>query len=810
MSAPQTQAGCPPQPRLARLLDASLPPDEAAELFRHVAGCAACRRVLDTLRGDTEVVPPTESPPTQAMPSLAQPDHYPFLAPAELPDEIGRLGPYRVKRVLGEGGMGLVFEAEDPALERRVALKVMRPDVAADAAFRTRFVREAKASAAVTHDHIAAVYQAGEAANAVGGPPVPFLAMQFLTGETLLERLRRDGPLPPAEVARIGRETAEGLAAAHEKGLIHRDIKPANLWLEAPKGRVKLLDFGLARAASRDTSLTEKGLVVGTPQYLSPEQARGQDLDARSDLFALGVVLYQCLTGKFPFDGRDTLAVLTALAVDEPEPLERAAPQTPPELVALVRGLLAKNRADRPASAREVADHLAALTGPDSGLTPTRLVPRSVPPRRRLVWLAGAAAVALAATAAVLALRPTTPASPAAAAAPIRVGVLHSQTGPMAASELPVIDATLMAIEELNAAGGVLGRRLEPVVVDGASEPRTFLRGAERLIGDEKASVVFGCWTSASRKTVVPVFEREDHLLVYPVQYEGLEQSPNVLYAGAAPNQQIVPAVEWLLRQGKRKPYLVGSDYVFPHTANAIIRDTLRNTPGVTVIDEQYLPLAATDSEVTLMAKRIAAAQPDCILSTVNGDANIRLFRELRAAGVTSEAVPTVSFSLGESDLPALGPAAAGDYAAWNYFQAIDSPANANFLARLAAYRQARRRPVPPASDPMASAYEGVHLWARAAAAAGSPEPAAVRPHLGGQSFDGPEGRVKVDAATRHLWKAFRLGRVAAGGGRFELVPTDEAPIRPEPFLRSRDRAAWEGFLKKLHAEWGGWEAPRR
>jgi serine/threonine protein kinase len=289
-----------------------------------------------------------------------------LLAPPLEPGEVGRLGPYRVLRVLGVGGMGIVFHAEDPRLKRPVALKAMLPLLAASPSARERFLREAQAAAAIDHDHIVTIYQVDEDRG------VPFLAMQLLQGETLEGRLRREKRLPPGLVVRVGREIAEGLAAAHERGLIHRDIKPANIWLEAGRDRVKILDFGLARAARADTQLTQPGAMVGTPAYMAPEQAKGQPVDARSDLFSLGCVLYRCCTGELPFKGVDTLSILTALATVTPRPVRELNPVVPAALSDLIMQLLAKDPAGRPASARAAADALAALEGPTAQPPPPR------------------------------------------------------------------------------------------------------------------------------------------------------------------------------------------------------------------------------------------------------------------------------------------------------------------------------------------------------------------------------------------------------------------------------------------------------
>jgi serine/threonine protein kinase len=287
---------------------------------------------------------------------LAPPTDYPFLAPPEGPEEIGRLGNYLIRKVLGTGAMGIVFEAQDLHLKRLVALKVMKPSLAAQADFHRRFLREAQLTAAIDHEHIVTIYQVGEDRG------IPFLAMKLLQGESLEARLSRcGGRLPLPEVLRIGREIAEGLAAAHAKGLVHRDIKPANIWLEEDRNRVKIVDFGLARGAGADAHFTQAGAVIGTPSYMAPEQANGEEVDARCDLFSLGAVLYRMSTGRLPFDGKDTLAVLTALATKTPLPPNKIVPSLPRAFSDLVMRLLAKERDKRPQSAREVIERIKAI-----------------------------------------------------------------------------------------------------------------------------------------------------------------------------------------------------------------------------------------------------------------------------------------------------------------------------------------------------------------------------------------------------------------------------------------------------------------
>lgn len=388
----------------------------------------------------------------------------------------------------------------------------------------------------------------------------------------------------------------------------------------------------------------------------------------------------------------------------------------------------------------------------------------------------------------------------------IRVGVLHSLTGTMAVSETGVVDATLLALERLNAAGGLLGMAIEPVVVDGRSHWPTFAAEAERLIVSENVSVVFGCWTSASRKTVLPVFETHDHLLFYPVQYEGLERSPNIVYLGAAPNQQILPAVDWAVRRFGRRIYLAGSDYVFPRTANAIIRDQVlrfdQARDGVAnIVGEGYRPLG--DQDFSRMIFDIRRLQPDCVINTVNGDSNIGLFKGLTAAGLGPERQPIVSLSIGEPEIATMDGLAAGSYAAWNYFQSVATAENRGFVD---AFRQ-RFGGERVIGDPMEAAYTGVAIWARAVTAAASPDPRAVRAKLGGIALPAPVGPVSVDAATQHLSKPVRIGR-AQPGGQFEIVWESPGAVHPIPYPDTRTEAAWDDHLQRLRRRWNGeWAA---
>jgi Leucine-rich repeat (LRR) protein len=385
----------------ARALSTSIDGPEAAPL----------RRLVERLQ---RLGPPaiSEGPttsgetPSNDDPAVAQGARADFLAPPAGPGEIGRLGRYRILKQLGAGGMGIVFQAEDPRLKRTVALKVLKPEAAEKARARARFLREAQSAAGLEHEHIVTIFEVSDEG------AVPYLAMQCLSGVSLEERLRRSGPFTVPQVLRLGRQIARGLAAAHEHGLIHRDIKPANLWLEPEHGgHVKILDFGLARAAEDEEHLTQYGTLLGTPAYMAPEQARGEAVDARSDLFSLGVVLYRLTSGRLPFRGEGTMAVLTALATQTPTPLGDVCRGVPPALAELVMQLLAKDPAQRPQSAAEVASRLHAIeraTSPAPDSTATEVVSHvavpiampvaaSAPPaRRRRRWPYVAAAILVA------------------------------------------------------------------------------------------------------------------------------------------------------------------------------------------------------------------------------------------------------------------------------------------------------------------------------------------------------------------------------------------------------------------------------
>ncbi len=372
-------------------------------------------------------------------------------------------------------------------------------------------------------------------------------------------------------------------------------------------------------------------------------------------------------------------------------------------------------------------------------------------------------------------------------AEPVKIGVLHSLTGTMAVSEKPLVDAVRLAVEEINARGGLLGQAVEAVVADGKSDPKVFAAEAERLIEQDHVSVLFGCWTSTCRKAVKAVVEKHGHLLLYPVQYEGMEQSAHILYTGAAPNQQIVPGTRWAMQKFGAHVYLLGSDYVFPHTANIIIGDLINASEGK-VLGERYLPLGGT--EVAEIIQDIARKKPDVVLTTLNGDSNAAFFAALVKAGLSD--LPLVSFSVEESGMQAWnGGQLSRHYAVWSYFQSLPGEGNQRFVS---AYR-ARFGADRVTSDPVEAAYVGVNLWARAVQDVNSIEPGRVNPALLRQSISSPSGIAAVDADSRHLWKMMRVGKVRRDG-QFEQVFVSVAPLRPTPWPGYRSRDAWQALLE--------------
>lgn len=357
----------------------------------------------------------------------------------------------------------------------------------------------------------------------------------------------------------------------------------------------------------------------------------------------------------------------------------------------------------------------------------------------------------------------------------VNVGVLHSFSGTMAISEVAVANATTLAIEEINAAGGVLGAQLMPIVEDGASEPAIFSQKAAKLIEEDGVVTVFGGWTSASRQAMLPVFERTGNLLWYPVQFEGNECSPNIMYSGAQPNQQALPALDWAFEQGYTRFFLIGSDYVYPQTANFILNTHIADRGGE-VLGEEYIPLG--DTNFSSVINKVRAAEPELIFNTLNGDSNVAFFKQLEAAGFDSETLPIMSFSIAEQEAQAMGvELVEGNYAAWNYFQSLENDANAAFIE---AYRAAYGEDAV-ITDPMMHGYINVYLWKAAVEAAGTFDVDAVREASYGLVLeDTPMGTITIDS-NQSIFQTVYVGQIDADG-QFDIIWDSGDAVEPEPY----------------------------
>ncbi|RRS06012.1 urea ABC transporter substrate-binding protein [Aquabacterium soli] len=390
----------------------------------------------------------------------------------------------------------------------------------------------------------------------------------------------------------------------------------------------------------------------------------------------------------------------------------------------------------------------------------------------------------------------------AQAADTIKVGVLHSLSGTMAISETVLKDTVLMAIDEINAKGGLLGKKLEPVVVDPASNWPLFAEKAKQLLTQDKVAVTFGCWTSVSRKSVLPVYKENNGLLFYPVQYEGEELEKNVFYTGAAPNQQAIPAVEYLMSKdgGSAKRFvLLGTDYVYPRTTNKILRAFLKSK-GVADADimEEYTPFGHSDYQTIIakIKKFSSEGKKTAVVSTINGDSNVPFYKELGNQGLKAKDVPVVAFSVGEEELRGVDTKPlVGHLAAWNYFMSIKNPTNAEFIKKWTAYAKAKNIPghkdKPLTNDPMEATYIGINMWAQAVKKAGTTDTDKVIAAMAGQTFPAPGGFMsKMDEKNHHLHKPVFIGEVKADG-QFKVVWKTSGPVKAQPwspFIAGNDK----------------------
>ena len=375
----------------------------------------------------------------------------------------------------------------------------------------------------------------------------------------------------------------------------------------------------------------------------------------------------------------------------------------------------------------------------------------------------------------------------------VKIGVLHSLSGTMAISEVSLRDVVLMASEEINAKGGVMGKKITPVVVDPASNWDLFAEKAKQLLLQEKVAVVFGCWTSVSRKSVLPVFEKNNGLLFYPVQYEGEECSKNVIYTGATINQQATPAVDYLMSKDggdKKKFYLLGSDYVYPRTTNKILRLYLTKVKKVpeSAIAEEYTPFHHQDYQTIVgKIKRFASGGSAAVLSTINGDSNVPFYKEFANQGLRSENAPIMAFSVAEDELRGMDTSAlVGHLAAWNYYQSVDTPQNKKFVQAFKAYAKKNNLPGGDkrvTDDPMEAAYFGVYIWKQAAEKAKSFDVDPVRKAVYGQTFLAPGGQIKMDEANHHTYKPVLIGEILKDG-QFKVVSRSKGLVKAEPWSK--------------------------
>ena len=373
----------------------------------------------------------------------------------------------------------------------------------------------------------------------------------------------------------------------------------------------------------------------------------------------------------------------------------------------------------------------------------------------------------------------------------IKVGILHSLSGTMAISETSLKDTALMAINEINANGGVLGKKLEAVVVDPASDWPLFAERARQLITQDKVAVIFGAWTSVSRKSVLPVVEELNGLMFYPVQYEGQEQSKNIFYTGAAPNQQAIPAVEYLMSEegGNAKRFvLLGTDYVYPQTTNKILRAFLKSK-GIAESDimEEYTPFGHSNYQTIVgNVKKFAAGKKTAVISTINGDSNVPFYRELGNQGIKASDIPVMAFSVGEEELRGIDTKPlVGHLAAWNYFMTVKNPANTHFTDKYKKFAVEYKLPNAAkvvTNDPMEATYVGINLWKQAVEKAGSTEVDKVREAMAGQTFAAPSGyTLKMDEINHHLHKPVMIGEIR-GDGQFDIVYKTPSAIKAEPW----------------------------
>jgi len=726
--------------------------------------------------------------------------------PPRLPaGDVLSLSGYKILGELGRGGMGVVYKAWQLGLERLVALKVILAGKHAAPSELKRFYAEARLIARLRHPNIVQIFDLGDHEGR------PYYAMEFLEAGSLDQALYQHR-LSPRRSAELIETLARAVHYAHQQGIIHRDLKPGNILLTAirapAEGEVELRtpkigDFGLALQVDMIDRVTRPGTVLGTPAYMAPEQAARKDrqVGPATDVYGLGVLLYQVLTGAPPFQADTDWETLQAVVNQQPPLPSRIRTDCPPALEEICLRCLRKSPSERYTSADALAADLHRFQVGEP-LSP----PPILPPRRisRRTWLAttGAAALSLTAGAYFLFGRHLFPKG-----TPIRIGFVHAGPGPLVISGDAVLDSERLAVWELNKSGGLLGREIEAVTLEDPDQQLLVTEQAERLIIDEKVSVLIGGSTSATRKQVKEVVEKHDHLLLYPMEFEGLEESGNIVYLGAIPNQLMFPAIKtWLLeRQEKKRFFVVGSNSLLPRACAEIIKGFIPTLPGAEIVGEEFLPKGSP--RVAPIVNKIRDAKPEALLNLIHGDDSLTLMKEMRAADLTPDRLPTVSFFFTEQEMRSLTRAEmTGDYLVSSYFESLTGQANADYIKLL----QDQFGPQRLAFDDTETGYSAVHLWAHAVRAARTDDPREVRRVIGQQNYAGPGGPIMIDPATGYAHKFCRVGKIKADGS-IEIEWSSDKPITAVPFPGPRRQQDWNEWLHAVYHEWGDhWTNPAK
>lgn len=756
---------------------------------------------------------------------------------------------YQLSRLIGIGGMAQVYEAEDTILNRRVAVKFLTESRRQQTTAVERFINEAQVAGRLNHPNIIAIYDIGFENDTY------YIAMELLNPGSAGSFIKQKGRMSWVEATQTIAQCCSALEAAHKAGIIHRDIKPDNI-LCSPAATAKLADFGLVKELhiDGDTGLTQSGVVVGTPLFMSPEQCTAQPLDARSDLYSLGCTFYALLTGSPPFPTGSVPQIMLQHCKSRVPDARVLSPEVPEAVVRVIEKSTAKRADDRYQNAAEMRVALLAIleeapratfeflvpgtvsrpasrsraTGssrlrgdseprtpdpqgspgaaklPDAGADAPQTQPGgSTISRRSLIGGIGLV-LAAAGFAAWKFGRPEPKQKPVVIGnlPPLRVGVLNSQSGPLFDSGRPVIDATLLAIEEINSSGGVLGRQIEPVIADGKSKNEIFAKEAARLITEERVVTMFGGWSPSNRRALLKVIQKHKNLLMFPARDEGMEDSEFIIYVGSTPSQVVTPAVKYFAGLSSfKRLFMMGSDGLASNISIELVSDNLFDYPHLKMVGKKLVFLA--EKEFKSAIDEIKATSADLIFNFMIGDSNPAFFRALRSAGIGPKQIPTVNFAISEPEFQQISDLEmVGEYVAASYFQSIDTPKNREFVANFKK-KYGQHKPV---GATMESAYTSVYLWAQAVTAAGTDNVARIRERLAGQTFDAPGGPTKIDPGNHHCYKRFYLGQIKQMKQDLEvnIIHSIHDPIRPEPFPPSRTRAEWEAAVEKLQKNWGG------